>query len=146
MNSLDDYSYSVGYEAAIDLMFQAQVEVLCNLIKHYPHLWLCGDGYGGYVNAVIQKMFLDYGFPEDKPEPKKTPNRRPISKTKLIAVMQKSGSVCVACGRDQDLHVDHIVALSRGGSNEIENLQMLCARCNLSKGTKTMEEWQGEEE
>lgn len=146
MTSLDDYSYSVGYERAINLMFEAQVEVLCNLIKHYPHLWVYGDGYGGHVKAVIQKAFHDYGFPEYEPEPKKIPNRRPISKTKLIAVMQKSGSVCVACGWDQDLHVDHIVPHSRGGSNDVENLQMLCARCNLSKGTKTMEEWQGGEE
>ena len=143
MPSIDNYSYQVGYERAINLMFEAQVEVLCNLIQHYPHLWVYGDGYGGWVKAVIEKRFDDYGFPEYKPEPSKPSNRRAISKKKLISVMQKSNSVCCACGCKDDLHVDHIVPLSRGGTNELDNLQMLCSSCNLSKGTKTMAEWQG---
>lgn len=33
-------------------------------------------------------------------------------------------------------HVDHIVALARGGSNNRQNLQVLCATCNLKKGAQ----------
>lgn len=38
-------------------------------------------------------------------------------------------------------HVDHIRALSRGGSNDRSNLQLLCVRCNLSKHAKDPIDW-----
>jgi 5-methylcytosine-specific restriction endonuclease McrA len=41
---------------------------------------------------------------------------------------------CVICGATEDLHVDHRVALARGGDNHPSNLQALCRRCNLRKG------------
>lgn len=34
------------------------------------------------------------------------------------------------------LHCDHIVPLARGGKTVLENLQTLCAKCNLKKGTR----------
>lgn len=37
--------------------------------------------------------------------------------------------------------VDHIIPLTRGGTNWPRNLQLLCAPCNSSKNTKTMDEW-----
>jgi 5-methylcytosine-specific restriction endonuclease McrA len=33
-------------------------------------------------------------------------------------------------------HIDHIVPISRGGQNEIENLRLMCNKCNCSKGAK----------
>jgi 5-methylcytosine-specific restriction endonuclease McrA len=35
------------------------------------------------------------------------------------------------------LHVDHIVAWSKGGRTVLNNLQTLCARCNIGKGDLT---------
>jgi 5-methylcytosine-specific restriction endonuclease McrA len=34
------------------------------------------------------------------------------------------------------LHVDHVLALHNGGTNDRANLQTLCERCNCSKGHK----------
>lgn len=43
---------------------------------------------------------------------------------------------CVRCG-ETGLHLDkdHIVPLYQGGSDGIDNLQPLCARCNAGKGS-----------
>jgi len=49
---------------------------------------------------------------------------------------------CPSCGLKEPkikLTEDHIVALSRGGSNNIENIQPLCGRCNSSKQTRIIQ-------
>ncbi|MFW6184033.1 MAG: HNH endonuclease [Chloroflexota bacterium] len=47
------------------------------------------------------------------------------------------GNCCLACGSTEDLTADHVVPLSCGGSNSIDNIQPLCRSCNSSKGTNT---------
>lgn len=47
---------------------------------------------------------------------------------------------CLACGEVPDyLSPDHIVPLSKGGRNDISNIQPLCLRCNKSKGARTID-------
>ncbi len=38
-------------------------------------------------------------------------------------------------------HVGHVIAESKGGPTVLENLLPLCANCNLSMGTKSIDEW-----
>jgi len=40
------------------------------------------------------------------------------------------------CLADSNLHVDHIIPLSKGGADDVENLQFLCRRHNSKKGSK----------
>jgi len=42
------------------------------------------------------------------------------------------------CGSNEDLQFDHDVPLSRGGGNQVENIQLLCKTCNLRKGNKIL--------
>jgi 5-methylcytosine-specific restriction endonuclease McrA len=50
---------------------------------------------------------------------------------------------CNCCGeRLSEFHVDHVIPLSRGGSNWPTNLQLLCPPCNLSKADKLPEEFE----
>ena len=37
--------------------------------------------------------------------------------------------------------MDHILPVAKGGTNDDDNAQLLCAPCNQSKGAKTMAEW-----
>lgn len=50
---------------------------------------------------------------------------------------------CFHCGADisNGYHVDHWMPLSRGGSDYIKNIRLLCPPCNLSKNNKLPSEW-----
>lgn len=50
--------------------------------------------------------------------------------------LKTCGSRCVFCGSLERIEIDHIVPISKGGTNDIENLQPLCRRCNSSKGNR----------
>lgn len=68
--------------------------------------------------------------------------REPIPARTRFEVFKRDGFRCQFCGRAQadgvKLHVDHIVPVSEGGTNEIENLQTLCEECNLGKGSESL--------
>lgn len=51
-------------------------------------------------------------------------------------VWERDRGQCVHCGSPEDIHFDHDIPFSKGGSNEVENIQLLCAQCNLKKGSK----------
>ncbi len=49
-------------------------------------------------------------------------------------VWKRDGGKCAQCGSTENLHFDHIIPWSRGGSStKVENIQLLCAAHNLSK-------------
>lgn len=58
--------------------------------------------------------------------------------------LESQNGKCYWCGCKLDTyHVDHIIALSKGGSNGPENLCCACPDCNLSKHNKMPWEFAG---
>lgn len=51
-------------------------------------------------------------------------------------VWERDGGKCANCGSDENIHFDHIVPHSKGGSNSEKNVQLLCQRCNLMKSNQ----------
>lgn len=49
---------------------------------------------------------------------------------------QKGKCACCRVSLDKKYHVDHIMALAKGGSNDRRNLQVLCAPCNQHKSAR----------
>ena len=65
----------------------------------------------------------------------------PLSESKVVLYGTQAGH-CNGCGThfmQQHLTVDHIVAKSKGGTDHLENLQLLCGHCNSLKGNRPME-------
>lgn len=63
-----------------------------------------------------------------------------FTKEEWLQLCEKYNNRCLCCKKtDVKLTADHIVALSKGGSNGIENIQPLCQSCNSSKGVKTID-------
>ena len=73
------------------------------------------------------------------PKPKKHKRNVSESKKNLLPVI-KNGNVLIVKISDNTYEVDHIIALYKGGSNELNNLEALCRNCH---GKKTFMEKMG---
>lgn len=61
----------------------------------------------------------------------------PYSRSEILA---RWGHRCAYCNAPAS-HMDHVQPLSRGGADAEHNMLPACARCNLTKGAKTLAEW-----
>jgi 5-methylcytosine-specific restriction endonuclease McrA len=62
-----------------------------------------------------------------------------INSSEWIAKVMMLGNRCQCCNRtepDVKITIDHIVPVSKGGTNHIDNIQPLCMKCNQLKSTK----------
>ena len=65
--------------------------------------------------------------------------RRIIPSHVKLAVWKRDGGACVSCGSKQNLHFDHILPYSKGGTSDSEeNVQLLCMKHNIQKGAKLL--------
>jgi hypothetical protein len=72
-------------------------------------------------------------------ELEKCRRKRPaIPKELRNQILKKYKHCCLTCGETdaRKLSIDHIIPYSRGGSDEVKNLRVLCRSCNSKKGAK----------
>jgi len=67
------------------------------------------------------------------------PGRRKLPRRIRLAVIERDGYVCGICDLEvdpADVHIDHIHPVSRGGTDDLDNLRVTHSRCNIRKGAK----------
>jgi 5-methylcytosine-specific restriction endonuclease McrA len=78
----------------------------------------------------------------DVPAPPSPPPRKKQHTGKRLS----GDEVCAYCGVKLSTYtatIDHVIPLSRGGTDFKWNLVWCCKRCNKSKGSKLLSEWEG---
>ena len=61
--------------------------------------------------------------------------RGKVSNKMRFAIYERDHYRCRICGRrTNDLEIDHIIPIAKGGKSTFDNLQTLCHRCNVKKG------------
>lgn len=62
--------------------------------------------------------------------------RGKVTNKMRFAIYERDHYRCRKCGRKtNDLEVDHIIPIAKGGKSTFDNLQTLCHRCNYRKGS-----------
>ncbi|MGP9725427.1 HNH endonuclease [Corynebacterium sp. AOP40-9SA-29] len=96
---------------------------------------------GSDIDEAIDRLYAR-GFiiptpPAAVPTTPTRQRRKTMSATTMVSVFAADGYQCVACGSGMALSVDHIVPVSKGGTDERWNLQTLCGSCNSRKGNRS---------
>jgi hypothetical protein len=87
------------------------------------------------MTITDQKIDIANKYPENKNIDLE--QTRQIPGRVKLAVYKRDHGECVKCGLKDNLHFDHILPYSKGGTSfKEENIQLLCARHNLQKSAK----------
>jgi Holliday junction DNA helicase RuvB subunit len=103
-------------------------EALLVLKKVHQYALAYADGQ---ITSTIATSALEvFGSKSNSPQYQ----RQAIPDDVKMFVWQRDGGHCVRCGSQENLEYDHIIPVSKGGSNTSRNIQILCQNCNRSKG------------
>jgi len=62
-----------------------------------------------------------------------------FSSREFRELCERNNHLCLCCGERKPMTLDHIVPLSKGGKNTIDNIQPLCLGCNIKKATQIID-------
>lgn len=103
-----------------------------NGVFHLVDSWIEFDGKR---NVFRFKLIAVEGEEDFDVPPISVPARRRVIPTEVkVSVWKRDGGKCVICGATDELHFDHDLPWSKGGTSlTTTNVQLLCARHNIKK-------------
>lgn len=57
----------------------------------------------------------------------------------VVETYERAGFACECCGSTENLSIDHVIPMSKGGPNTKHNLQILCRSDNSKKSKKAID-------
>ena len=112
-----------GYSLAI-YDFEDMIKLIENRFENYKlDLKLASMEDVVFELKVISNFLSNY----------KPPVRKNIPYSVRMYIKQLYNHRCTNCGNNENLEIDHIIPISRGGTDDLQNLTLLCKDCNLKK-------------
>jgi len=140
LNNLDTIVHASWYDSSgyggTSIFSQETVDFLDSFFRG-KQFWKVEDFNDNEIDTIrfglkMSKASLDHL--------KSYPNRRKqsIRNNQRVRkdVLDKYNHQCNQCSSKKSLEVDHIIPIKSGGSDDMDNLQILCKSCNSSKGAK----------
>jgi hypothetical protein len=114
-------------------------------IDHYARDFAERVFHDRHLSSYVAALLVTVGFngsDDLESTPRAWVQRAAIPSWATRALLARERGKCALCAANLALelshepHVDHIVPLALGGSNDLVNLQILCGRCNGTKGVR----------
>ena len=111
----------------------------CGKYQAYSEYWKSGQAPDGYQSRCKSCQRITKRKYESVRIARKRGNGGSFTLKEWECLCAQYGYVCLCCGGRCDLQIDHIVPVSKNGSSNIDNIQPLCANCNVAKSNKTID-------
>ena len=100
----------------------------------------------------MQKFYIppsQQGGKGKKASPLYQYHRKIVPESVRLLILERDEFACVYCAATEDderLGIDHVIPVSQGGDNSLNNLVACCRGCNSAKGGRTIEQWDEDEQ
>ena len=118
--------------------------IKCEWLKDIDTLWIDKEILNEYLSFIgwykYAKEYIEWFMLQSLW--KSYIRRKSLNKNTRYSILERAGFKCQACGEkpnkdnDTTLEIDHIIPYSMGWLCVENNYQVLCMRCNISKGNK----------
>ena len=106
-------------------------------LKGFFDLIDCQTRHDGKRNVFVFSLKLSDKQDVEMTTPIDLAHTRLISSEVKKEVWKRDGGKCVICESTKNLHFDHDLPFSKGGTSlTSKNIRLLCAKCNLAKSDK----------